>query len=171
MRHCHEFGECRLAQYGMIRRFKVSNFEFNELGAIVLPRAEGDWKNHRDKWVCRITWDNDVERRLAWNQHVREVQTHLSQNAGEDEVETTPAVDEHLSEPDFCHHRISDQGELTGLREACPLVVTGKQDGDLRPTEWSWYRQLDGHDLLEKQFLVPPGAEVSISPEDDVDGL
>jgi hypothetical protein len=37
--------------------------------------------------------------------------------------------------------------------------------------EWSWYRRLDGHDLPEKQFLVPPGAEVSISPEDDVDGL
>jgi hypothetical protein len=37
--------------------------------------------------------------------------------------------------------------------------------------EWSWYHRLDRHDLLEKQFLVPPGAEVSISPEDDVDGL
>jgi hypothetical protein len=56
--------------------------------------------------VRRITWDNAVERRLAWNQHVREVQTHLSQSAGEDEVETTPAIDEHLGESDFCHHRI-----------------------------------------------------------------
>jgi hypothetical protein len=32
-------------------------------------------------------------------------------------------------------------------------------------------RRLDGHDLPEKQLLVPPGAEIPISPEDDVDGL
>jgi hypothetical protein len=51
------------------------------------------------------------------------------------------------------------------------LIITGEQDGDLRPTEWSWYRWLDGHDLPEKQLLVPPRAEVSIVPEDDVDGL
>jgi hypothetical protein len=51
------------------------------------------------------------------------------------------------------------------------LIVSGEQDGDLRPTEWSWYRRLDGHDLPEKQFLFPPGTEVSISLEDDVDGL
>jgi hypothetical protein len=48
----------------MIRRFEVGNFEFDELGAVVLPRAEGDWKNHHAKWVHRITWDNAVERRL-----------------------------------------------------------------------------------------------------------
>jgi hypothetical protein len=129
----------------MIRRFEVGHFEFNELGAVVLPRAEGDWKNHRTKWCAALP--------------------------GEDEVETTPTVDEHLGEPDFCHHWIQDQGELTGLREARPLIITGERDGDLRPTEWSWYRRLDGHDLPEKQLLVPPGAEVSITPEDDVDGL
>jgi hypothetical protein len=49
----------------MIRRFEVSNFEFNELGVVVLPSAEGDWKNHRAEWVRRITWDDAVERRLA----------------------------------------------------------------------------------------------------------
>jgi hypothetical protein len=43
MRHCHEFAKCRTALYGMIRRFEVSNFEFNELGAVIC--AEGDWKN------------------------------------------------------------------------------------------------------------------------------
>jgi hypothetical protein len=96
----------------MIRRFKVSNFEFNELGTVVRPRAEGDWKNHRAKWMRRITWDNAIERRLACNQHVREVQTHLSQSASEDEVETIPAVDEHFGEPDFCHHQIQDHGNL-----------------------------------------------------------
>jgi hypothetical protein len=171
MRHCHEFGECRTTQYGMIRRFEISHFEFNELGAVVLPRVEGDWKNYRTKWVRCITWDDAIERGFARNQHVREVQTHLPQSVGEDEVDTTPTIDEHLGEPDFCHHWIHDQGELTGLREAHPLIITGERDGDLRPTEWSWYRQLDGHDLPEKQLLVPPGAEVSLSPEDDVDGL
>jgi hypothetical protein len=55
MQHCHEFGECRSVQYGMIRRFEVSNFEFNELGVLVLPRAEGEWKNHHAKWVHRIS--------------------------------------------------------------------------------------------------------------------
>jgi hypothetical protein len=115
----------------MIRRFKVSNFEFNELGAVVLPRAESDWKNHHAKWVHHVTWDNAVERRLAWNLHFREVQTYLSQSAGEDMVETTPTVGEHLGEPDFCHHRVQDQGELTGLRKACPLIIVGEQDGHL----------------------------------------
>jgi hypothetical protein len=114
MRHCHEFGECRVAHYGMIRRFEVSNFEFDELDAVVLPRAEGDWKNHRAKWVRRITWDNAIERRLSWNQHVREVQTHLSQSAGKDEVETTPAVDEHLGEPDFYTTGSRTRGNLPG---------------------------------------------------------
>jgi hypothetical protein len=71
MRHCHEFGQCRSAQYGMIRRFEVGNFKFDELGAVVLPRAEGDWKNHRAKWMRCITWDNAVERRFAWDEHVR----------------------------------------------------------------------------------------------------
>jgi hypothetical protein len=51
------------------------------------------------------------------------------------------------------------------------LIITGVRDGDLRPTEWPWNRQLDGHDLPKKQLLVPPGAEIPISPEDDVDGL
>jgi hypothetical protein len=45
------------------------------------------------------------------------------------------------------------------------------QDGELRPTEWSWYRRLDRHDLSEEQFLFPPGTEVRISPEDDVENF
>jgi hypothetical protein len=139
-----------MTQYGMIRGFEVSYFKFNELGAVVLPRAEGDWKNYCTKWVRRITWDNSIERGLAWNQHVHEVQTHLPQSAGEDEVETTPTIDENLGEPDFCHHWIQDQGKLTGLREARSLIVAGERDGDLWPTEWSWYHRLDGHDLPEK---------------------
>jgi hypothetical protein len=48
------------------------------------------------------------------------------------------------------------------------LIIAGERDGDLRPTEWSWYCQLDGYDLPEKQLLVPPGAKIPISPEDDV---
>jgi hypothetical protein len=155
----------------MISRFEVSHFKFNELGVVVLPRAEGDWKDYRTKWVRRVTWDDAIERGLARNQHVHEVQTHLPQSAGEDEVETAPTIDEHLGEPDFCHHWVQDQGKLTELREARPLIITGERDGDLRPTEWSWYCRLDGHDLPEKQLLVTPGAKVSILPEDDVDGL
>jgi hypothetical protein len=51
------------------------------------------------------------------------------------------------------------------------LVVAGERDGDLQPTERSWYRRLDGHDLPEEQLLVPPGAKILVSPEDDVDDL
>jgi hypothetical protein len=155
----------------MIGRFEVSHFEFDELSAVVLPCAEGGWKNYHTKWVCGVTWDDAVERGFAQNQHVLEVQAHLPQSAGEDEVETAPTIDEHVGEPDLCHHRIQNQGELAGLREAHPLIVAGERDRDLRPTEWSWYRRLDGHDLPKKQLLVPPGAEIPISPEDDVDGL
>jgi hypothetical protein len=63
MRHCHEFGQCRSAQYGMIRRFEVGNFEFDELDAVVLPRAKGDWKDHRAKWMRCIPWDDAVVKR------------------------------------------------------------------------------------------------------------
>jgi hypothetical protein len=45
----------------MIRRFEAGHFEFNELSAIILPRAEGDWENYRTKWVRRVTWDDAVE--------------------------------------------------------------------------------------------------------------
>jgi hypothetical protein len=115
MGHCHEFGQCRSAQYGMIRRFEVGNFEFDELGAVVFPRAKGDWKDHRAKWMRCIAWDDAVERGLSWDKHVSLVQAHLSQSAGEDEVETTSAVDENSGELDFCHHRVQDQGEFAGL--------------------------------------------------------
>jgi hypothetical protein len=155
----------------MVRRFEVSYFEFDELSAVVLPRAEGDWKNYHTKWVCRVTWDDAVKGGLARDQHVLEVQTHLPQSAGEDEVKTAPIIDEHLGEPDLCHHRIQNQGELAGLRKARLLVIVGERDGDLRPTEWSWYRRLDGHDLPKKQLLVPSGAKIPITSEDDVDGL
>jgi hypothetical protein len=155
----------------MIRRLEVGHFEFDELSAVVPPRAEGDWENYRTKCMRRVTWDDAVERGFAQNQHVLEVQAHLPQSAGEDEVEVAPTIDEDLSEPDLCHNKILNQGELAGLREAHPLIVTGEQDGDLRPTEWSRHRRLDGHDLPKKKLLVPPGAEIPISPEDDVDDL
>jgi hypothetical protein len=61
----------------MIRGFEVSYFEFNELGAVVFPRAKGDWKNYRAKRVRCVTWDDSIEGGLARNQHAREVQTHL----------------------------------------------------------------------------------------------
>jgi hypothetical protein len=51
------------------------------------------------------------------------------------------------------------------------LVIAGERDGDLRPTKWSWYRRLDGHDLPEEQLLVPPGTKILVSPEDDVNNL
>jgi hypothetical protein len=37
--------------------------------------------------------------------------------------------------------------------------------------ERSWNRRLDGHNHSKKQLQVPPGAEVTVTPEDDVDGL
>jgi hypothetical protein len=105
------------------------------------------------------------------NQHVLEIQAHFLQSADEDEIEPAPTIDEDLGDLDLRHHRIQDQGELTRLRKAHPLVVARERDGDLRPTEWLWYRRLDGQNLPEKQLLVPPGAKILISPEDDVDNL
>jgi hypothetical protein len=121
--------------------------------------------------VCRVIWDDAVKGGLAGNQHVLEVQAYFLQCADEDEIEPTSAINEDLGELDLCHHRIQDQGELTGLRKAHPLVVAGERDGDLRPTEWSWYRRLDGQNLPEKQLLVPPGTKILVSPKDDIDNL
>jgi hypothetical protein len=71
-----------------------------------------------------IAWDNAKEGRFAWDEHVCYVQAHLSQSAGEDDVETTSTVDEYSGELDFCHHRVQDQGEFAGLREAGPLIIS-----------------------------------------------
>jgi hypothetical protein len=97
-----------MTQYCMIRRFEAGHFEFDELSAVVLPRAEGDWENYRTKWVCRVTWDDTVSGGLARNQHILEVQAHLPQSAGKDEVEIAPTIDEDLGEPDLCHNRIQN---------------------------------------------------------------
>jgi hypothetical protein len=155
----------------MIRRFEVSHFELDKLSTIVLPRAEGDWEDYRTKQVCRVTWDDAVEGGLAGNQHVLEIQAHLPQSADEDEVEPAPAIDEDLGKLDLRHYGIKDQGELFKFRKARPLVIAGERDGDLGPTKRSWYHRLDGHDLPEEQLLVPPGAKILVSPEDDVDNL
>jgi hypothetical protein len=171
MRHCYKLGECRTTQYCMVRRLEISHFKFDELSTIILPRAEGDWEDYRTKRVCHVTWDDAVEGGLTGNQHALEIQAHFFQSADEDEIEPAPAIDEDLGELDLRHHRIKDQREFSGLREARPLVVAGELDGDLRPTERSWYRRLDKQDLPEKQLLVPPGAKILVSPEDDVDHL
>jgi hypothetical protein len=99
----------------MIRRFEAGHLELDEFSAVVLPCAEGDMEEYHTKWVSRVTWDDAVERGLARNQHVLEVQAHLPQSAGKDEVETAPTIDEDLGEPDLCHNRIQNQGELAGL--------------------------------------------------------
>jgi hypothetical protein len=74
----------------------------------------------------RVTWDDAVEGKLARNQHVLEVQTHLPQSAGEDEVEIAPTINEQLGEPDLSHHRIQNQRKLAGLRETHPLIIVGE---------------------------------------------
>jgi hypothetical protein len=51
------------------------------------------------------------------------------------------------------------------------LIVARERDGDLRPTERPWYRRLDGQDFTKKQLLVPPGTEILITAEDNVDDL
>jgi hypothetical protein len=111
------------------------------------------------------------KRGTCWDQHVLEIHAHFLQSADENEIEPTPAIDEDLGELNLRHHRIQDQGEFTGLRKAHPLVVAREWDGDLRPTEWSWYRQLNRQNLPEEQLLVPPGTKFPISTEDDVDDL
>jgi hypothetical protein len=148
----------------MVRRFEVSHFEFDELSAIILPSTEGDWEDYYTKRVCHVTWVDAVERGLPGNQHILEIQAHFLQGTDKDEVEPASTIDNDLGELDLRHHRIQNQGELTGLRKSRPLVVAGERDGDLRPAEWSWYRRLDGHDLPKKQLLVPPGAKILVSP-------
>jgi hypothetical protein len=155
----------------MVRGVEGSHLELDKLGMIVLPRAKGNWEDHRTKRVRRVTWDNAVEGGLAGNQHVLKIQAHFLQSADEDEIEPASAIDEDLGKLDLRHHGVQDQGELTGLREARPLIVARERDGDLRPTEWPWYRRLDGQDLPEKQLLVPPGTEILISSEDNIDDL
>jgi hypothetical protein len=118
-----------------------------------------------------VTWDDTVKGGFAGNQHVLEIQAHFLWSADEDEIEPASTIDEDLGELDLRYHKIQDQRELTGLRKACLLVVARERDGDLRPSEWSWYRRLDGQNLPEKQLLVPPRAKILISPEDDVDNL
>jgi hypothetical protein len=75
---------------------------------LVLPRAESDWKDHHAKWMRCVVWGNAVEGRLSRDEHVRYVQAHLSQRAGEDEVKTAFTIDDYSGELDLCHHWVQD---------------------------------------------------------------
>jgi hypothetical protein len=73
--------------------------------------------------MCGIAGDDAVESRLARDEHVHQVRAHLPQRAGEEEVETAPAVNEYSCELDLCYHRVQNQREFARLREAGPLVI------------------------------------------------
>ena len=68
MWYCHEFGERRSSQNGMIGRFEVGYFELDVLRPEVLFCIECDWKGDRAYWCRRISGDNAIERGLAWSE-------------------------------------------------------------------------------------------------------
>jgi hypothetical protein len=77
MWHRHELGERRPPQYGVVGRFEAGHLELDELGTIILPRPESDWKNNCPKRMRGIARNNTVKRSFARGKLVGKVQTHL----------------------------------------------------------------------------------------------
>jgi hypothetical protein len=47
VRHCHEFGDGRSAEDGMVGSLEVRDLELDVLSTVVVPRLpEGNWQDH-----------------------------------------------------------------------------------------------------------------------------
>ena len=96
MWHCHELGQCRSSQYGVVGSFEVGYFELDVLCQEVMFCTECDWKGNRANWCRRISGNNAIERGLALSEQTHVVEAHLCQCASKDQVEPISAVDEYL---------------------------------------------------------------------------
>jgi hypothetical protein len=63
---------------------------------------------------------------------VSDVELHLLQGLGENDVEPTPTIDEYLVESGARHYWIQDERKMPWFGEACPLIRAGEGDGSLR---------------------------------------
>jgi hypothetical protein len=83
----------------MVGSLEVRDLELDVLGAVVFSGfPEGNWQNHLAQWNSRVPGDDAVERRCALSEHVSDVELHLLQGLGEEDIEPTPTNDEYLVE-------------------------------------------------------------------------
>jgi hypothetical protein len=66
---------------------------------------------------------------------VSDVELHLLQGIGENDVETASTVNEYLVESGAREYRLQEERKTPWFREACPLIHAGEGDGYLRPPE------------------------------------
>ena len=98
MWHCHELGQCRSSQYGVVRRFEVDNFEQDVLRPEVLFYTKYDREGNRANRCRRVSGNDAIERGFAWSEQAHVVEAHLHQCTCKDKVEPTSTVDEYSSE-------------------------------------------------------------------------
>ena len=66
--YCHELGQHRSSQYGVVGRFEVGYFKLDVLRPEVLFCTKCDWEGDRANWCRRISGNDAVEWGLAWSQ-------------------------------------------------------------------------------------------------------
>jgi hypothetical protein len=71
---------------------------------------------------------------------VSDLELHLLQGLGEEDVEPAPTVDEYLVESGARDYRLQNERKPPWFREACPLIRAGEGDGYLRPHKRGWNR-------------------------------
>ena len=106
MWQCHELGQRRSSQYGMVGRFEVGYFELDVLRPEVLFCTECDREGNLADRCRRISGNDAVEWGLAWSKQTHVVEAHFSQCTCKDQVEPASAVDEYSSELRSLNDRI-----------------------------------------------------------------
>src|SRR5688572_4629976 len=98
MWNCHELGQCRSSKDSMIRSFKISYLEPDVLCPVVFFGPKGNYQTHLNKGYSCVAWDDPVEWRLHWGEHICNVKAHFPQGFGKEYVETTAAINEYFCE-------------------------------------------------------------------------
>ena len=97
MGHSHKFSQCWSSQDGMVRRFEVGYFELDVLCPEVLLYAECNRKGNRANWCIGISWNDAIERSLAWCEQAHVIEDHLHLCACEDQIKPTSTIDKYSS--------------------------------------------------------------------------
>ena len=77
MWHCHEFGERRSSQNGMIGGFEVGYLELDVLHQEILFCTKCVWERDQANLCRRISKNDVVEGRFAWSAQTHVVEAHL----------------------------------------------------------------------------------------------
>jgi hypothetical protein len=121
----------------MVGGAEVRDLERQVLRAEVVLFAKGDRQAYTTYGVCSLAKYDPVEGFVA-SGHLGEVEFHLLQHFGEDDVQTVAPVDEGLRQEGVVHYGVDYQWVGPRVWYVYPMVFPGESDGILRPTQGLW---------------------------------